>query len=203
MSPEQLKYFNFLANNNFSFYEHFLDAPKNSNNKKKEIYYSFGILCFRFFDDIPKILLVQKYNKKRKPHIWGFPKGSPSNIHNETKINTANREFLEETQTTNNQRNFYSDKYNIIPTNPIQSSYEGYCYIEISSYFIAYTNNYNYNINPKLHDEICNAEWVSLYDLDKYIKKKRYDLIRIAYNGFLQLINWLNINHSNFTNLYL
>lgn len=195
--------FDFLKNNE-CFYEHFLDSPKNRKNNRKVIYYSFGILCYRFYNNKPQILLVQKFNQHRKPHIWGFPKGSPDNNKKETRLMTAKREFLEETQTTQQQRNIFRNSIEVLPNNPIQSSYEGYSYIEISNYFIASSKDYKTNINSESHPEIYKAKWIDLNDLKYYIKKKRYDLIRIAINGYLQLLSFYNkkVSYSH-TNLYL
>ena len=176
------------------YYEHFLSSPQNKKNKK-EIYYSFGILCYRFFNNKPQILLVQKFNQSRKPHIWGFPKGSPNEHSYETRLMTAKREFLEETQTTYVQRTKYRNRIEVLPNNPIQSCYEGYSYIEISNYFIANSKNYITNVDSETHPEIYKAEWVDLDNLRKYIKKKRYDLIRIAISGYFQLICFLNYNY--------
>jgi len=183
-----------LLYSDICYYEHFLASPQNKKNNRKEIYYSFGILCYRFFENRPQILLVQKYNQCRKPHIWGFPKGSP-NENNETRLMTAKREFLEETQTTLRDRNKYRNHIEVLPNNPIQSCYEGYSYIEISNYFIANSSNYITNVDPDTHPEIYKAEWVDLDNLKKYIKKKRYDLIRIAINGYFQLISFINYHY--------
>lgn len=187
--------------NDVCYYEHFLQSPKNKKNNRKEIYYSFGILCYRFYNNEPQILLVQKYNQQHKPHIWGFPKGSPNN-EPETRLMTAKREFLEETQTTIEEQNRNRNKIEILPNNPIQSCYEGYSYIEISNYFIAQSNNYIPNIDSSKHKEIYKAEWINICELKKYIKKKRYDLIRIAISGFYQYLSFINNQYSH-SNLYL
>jgi 8-oxo-dGTP pyrophosphatase MutT (NUDIX family) len=131
-----------------------------------------------FLSDGGKKLKYLINNSKNCELMWEIPKGS--SLNNEKELDTAIREFTEET-------NFHSSWYNILyHIEPVIVSYKDNGIIYKHIYYLAILNSNDYKaINPKLNfnsiqiNEISNIGWMGLDNI-KYLninkKNKKYML---------------------------
>lgn len=121
----------------------------------------------------PKVFYLVSTIKKSKPDLpWGFPKGKPSSYDGGSRINTAIREFIEETKIR------ISDKH-IISTTPIKDEFLGTDgRIYVSEYFVAFSLNrprpckmINMMTFDKLQvcGESLDVKWIPEDKIDLYI----------------------------------
>jgi len=168
------------------------------NEKETEIYYDKKQQFNKLITDNSKRLKELIYYSKSSDPIWEVPKGRP-NL-NELPLNTAIREFTEETT-------YESDNYNImidIPSIKINYQYDKCFYI--NEYFIAFAkpewypqlNFYNYDSNKEIEE----IKWIS-YDEIKYLNKGQHTAGRmINLFNILQkiLLKYRKTKHAFFTN---
>ena len=79
------------------YYEAGRSKPFEEGSRKVSVY-SNGILLFRFRDEILEVMLVHPVGhiwSKKDYGVWSIPKGLPEE--HETPLDTAKREFKEET----------------------------------------------------------------------------------------------------------
>jgi len=143
---------------------------ENTNGKRKTVKdKSIGIIIYRFIDEEIKFLLIQ-----HSAGHWAFPKGHPDK--NETKLQTAKRELLEETGvedvTLLSEKILLEDRYRFTGNKGVLIDKRVY-------YFIAKTDNDKVKID---NDEITDYKWCTIKESMEYLfHKETINLINKAY----------------------
>jgi len=155
-----------------------IDKDKEYNNSKKK------------YNTIKENGIFDYCNTNIKPNYnlyeWGFPKGRRSNM--EKNIDTANREFIEETNLNDSEfsilHNISSITENLVGTNNIN-----YKHIY---YFAICDNNINVEIdinNIQQHKEVGNIGWYSYDESISMIRDYHIDKKIILNNIFIFICN--------------
>ena len=153
------------------------DPPSSYISKNKNCSWNIYLCKKRKFDY--NFIIPDKGKRLRKlindtisiDSIWEIPKGRP--MHNEKPINTAIREFMEETNISIN------DYHLLMHIKPLVESYTvNRCHYK-HTYFIAVANSFDWE--PELNfssyeqmKEVENIQWISL-DRAKYINLKQIE----------------------------
>jgi len=155
-----------------------IDNDKEYINSKKK----YDIIANNGFLDYCNNNVKPTYNL----YEWGFPKGRRTNM--EKNIDSANREFIEETNL--NEKNF-NILYNIFPIteNLIGTNNINYKHI----YYLAICNNdikVEIDINNKQqYKEVGNIGWYSYDESINMIRNYHIDKIKIINNLYIFLCN--------------
>lgn len=168
---------------------------KNEHNSRypiKGTYYIKQKSKFEMFTNVDRGELLKKLlvNTTNSETIWEIPKGRKDESKNELEINTALREFYEETLITEDK---FEILFNIKPYIETYTDF-GVTYQNIYYYAKSINNDWEPKVifsNGKQIAEVADIKWCSLND----IKNIRLD--KFTYNRLIKLFKKVKLVYSN------